>query len=374
MVRINLPYLREDSLETKTIEYSFSRPNNLPLVVWSKKLSGTKKQELKLLCGLHNYPYRELNGLDPFQLDSEMEKAWEQEQTQSILIVGDYMEFPPMRFKTQFGIHYSDYIYADVGNEGEADVGIGRVFGSIETIRKHLQMQIGDSNKAVLFDSDPERSSNTIEAVKALGFELKVLQRYEPESDKELLENAELILQVSDGVVNERIHGSSLKWASHNYTIMDYNDFQNIRFKNYPVIFSEACSTASFGPLLSAVLQAGAMYYGATSLSMNNPKEFSNWRACPYADGVKIGMLDILDEVQSMGQVVQEINTELFKSLSSSQQQQLQNALRNAKTGEDVPSSEVATILQFNLFGNPERPVTVGIDPDYDAGVVHYDT
>lgn len=374
MVKINLPYLRDNQMEIKTIEYPYSRPNHFPLVVWSKKLSRTKKQSLKLLCGLHNYPFRELSGLDAFQLDREMEQAWEQEQTKSILIIGDYMEFPPMKFKTRFGIHYSDYIYADVGNEGEADVGIGRVFGSIETIRRHLQMQIGDSNQAIVFDSDPNRASSTIEAVKALGFELQVLQRYDPVKDKPLLENAELILQVSDGVVNERIHGSSLKWASHSYTIMDYNDFQQLKFKNYPVIFSEACSTASFGPLLSAVLQAGAMYYGATSLSMNNPKEFSNWRACPYADGVKIGMLDVMDEVQTMGQVVQKINTELFKSLSASQKGQLQSALNNAKKGEDIPSSEVATILQYNLFGNPERPVTVGIDPDYDAGVIHYDT
>ncbi len=373
MRKLDLPIYDNNELSELEINFEFNRPANLPLVVWSNNISQKKKDALELICGINNFPYQELIGDDVMTIDRNLEATWESYQTNSILIVGDYLEFPPMKFQTRFGVHYSDFIYADVGNEGSADVGIGRVFGSIQTISKHLQMRIGDSNRAVLFDTDPVRSSATIEAVKALGFDLDVLSEYR-EDNKSMLEDAELILQVSDGVSTERIHGTPMEWASHNGKIMDYNDFSTLEFKNYPLIFSEACSTVSYGPLLTNILKAGGMYYGATSPSFNNPKEYSNWRACSYCDGIKIGLLDVMDEVSTIGQVVRELNQTLFESLSASQQDLLSKALKNPLIGETIADPEIETILQFNLFGNPDRPIVVGVDPDYDAGVIHFDT
>lgn len=342
-------------------------------MVWSRQLSQSKREGLELLCGLNNYPHKELSGYQPNSLDREMEEVWAEMQTSSIIIIGDYLEFPPMKFKTQFGSHYTDFLYGDIGNEGEFDVGIGRIFGSIETIKNHLTLNIGDSNKAVLFETNPERSSTTIEGVKALGFDVKLLGKYTPEH-KDLLENAELIMQVSDGLITETIHGSPLEWVSASGTIMNYKDFSDLKFKNYPLIFSESCSTASFGPLLANALRAGAMYYGATSPSANNPREFASWRSCAFADGVKIGLLDLMDEVKTIGEVQREINKTLFESLSSSNKSLIRQAMSNSISGQEITQQEVATILQFNLFGNPERPVVVGIDPDFDAGIIHYDT
>ncbi len=373
MTKLQLPWLTNSSVEQLDLSMNFKHSSRFPLVVWSSKLSKTKKTQLKLLCGLNEYPFKEINASDPATLDKEMENAWQEIQTPSIIIIGDNQEFPPMKFKTQFGIHYSDLIYADIGNKGMFDVGIGRIFGSMDTITKHLQIKIGDSNEAFLFETDPKRSSSTIEAVKALGFDLSLVGKYD-DQHKSKLENAELIMQVSDGLISETIHGSPLEWISSSGTIMNYKHMSGLEFKNYPLIFSESCSTAAFGPLLYNALRAGAMYYGATSPSANNPREFSSWRACAFADGIKIGMLDLMDEVQTIGEVQMGVNKAIYSSLSDTHKNLLERALEKPLEGIEIPDQEVATLLQFNLFGNPERPVVVGIDPDFDSGVIHLDT
>ena len=180
-----------------------------------------------------------------------------------------------------------------------------------------------------------------------------------------LLEKAEMILQYSDGTFFDRVHGNPKEWYGGNppKAFFTYKDFRKIQFQCYPFIFSEACNTASFGPFLREAIRALSVYLGATSLTYNNKKEFDHWENCHYCDGVKYGILDLLEKKQNLGEVKLTVDKTLFETLPTSKQSKILALNRNI--GMNIDDSEIISTIQWILFGNPLRPVTVSIMPSF---------
>ena len=94
MNEITLPRLKGDLIAEDILPFEFNRPRQLPLVVWSEQLSPKKKDALEVLCGLMDFPHQELMGRDVTTLDYNLEKTWENYQTNSILIIGARCRVP----------------------------------------------------------------------------------------------------------------------------------------------------------------------------------------------------------------------------------------------------------------------------------------
>jgi hypothetical protein len=234
-----------------------------------------------------------------------------------------------------------------------------------------MDPMIIDSDIAIVFDSQPGRSSRHVEGLASLGLDVEVLKKFTPEEAK-LLSVAEFILQFSDGVYTQRIHGSPDRWASHNSVILSHEQASSIRFEGYPVIFSEACSTAQEGPLLKAFLDQGACYIGATLDTVNNSEPYDDWRFCPFADGIKWGFLDLLDTYDTIGQVKANVDREIYERLDN----KIVREIDLARTGEQptLPSHQSLSLLEWNMFGNPMRRTTVGPEADFTPGRIVVDT
>jgi hypothetical protein len=179
-------------------------------------------------------------------------------------------------------------------------------------------------------------------------------------------------LQFSDGVFTSRIHGTPEQWASHNSVILSYKQAQSIKFEGYPVVYSEACSTAQDGPLLKAFLSQGACYIGATLDTVNNIEAFDDWRDCAYCDGWKFGFLDLLDTFDHIGQVKVGVDAELYSRLSEDVKKELE-AIRLG-TNSQVVTENALTVIEWILFGNPLRRTTVGPNADFTPGRLIVDT
>lgn len=123
------------------------------------------------------------------------------------------------------------------------------MFGPPDIILSHFDPLIIDSDIVIVFDSQPGRSRRHVESLVDLGFDVEILKRFTRE-DVKLLEVTEFILQFSDGVFTSRIHGTPERWVSHNSVILNAQHVSTIKFQGYPVVYSEACSTAQEGPLL----------------------------------------------------------------------------------------------------------------------------
>lgn len=234
-----------------------------------------------------------------------------------------------------------------------------------------MDPKIIDSDIAIVFDSQPGRSNRHVEGLAALGFDVEVLGRYTDEEQK-LMSVSEFILQFSDGVFTSRIHGTPDRWATHNSVILTSEQTSTIRFEGYPVIYSEACSTAQEGPLLRAFLDQGSLYIGSTLDTLNNVEPFDNWRTCPYCDGWKFGFLDLLDTYELIGQVKVTVDRELTRNLDSG----VMKELENVRTGvtNTLTNDNAVSICEWVLFGNPLRPTTVGPNANYSPGRIIVDT
>lgn len=288
-----------------------------------------------------------------------------------VLLIGTNKELPATQISYEGSYGYTDWFIQDVDGDGIPDTPVGRVFGPPETILYHIDPMIIDSDIAIVFDSQPGRSKRHVEGLTKLGFEVEVLRKY-TERDRKLLSVSEFILQFSDGMFDMRIHGTPEKWASHNAVIMDYKQASKIKFEGYPVIYSEACSTAQEGPLLKAFLDQGACYIGATLDTLNNLEPFDDWRDCAYADGWKFGFLDLLDTHDLIGQVKIGVDSAIYDRLAKKAKSELE-AVRSGESIE-ITSDHGLSAAEWVMFGNPLRRSTVGPRADYSPGRLVVDT
>jgi len=288
-----------------------------------------------------------------------------------VLLIGSNKELPGTQLDYKGAYAFTDYFIQDFHNDGIPDTPVGRIFGPSETVLYHMDPFIIDSDIAVVFDSQPGRSTRHVEGLAQLGFDVEVLTKFS-EEDSKLLAMSEFILQFSDGVYTSRIHGTPEKWASHNSLIMSYEQTNTVKFEGYPVVYSEACSTAQEGPLLKAFLNRGACYIGSTLDTMNNVETFDDWRQCAYADGWKFGFLDYLDTYELIGQVKMYVDREITTHLKLEVRNELDQLNRGAST--KIESDQALSTIEWVLFGNPLRSTTVGPDANYTPTKLVVDT
>jgi len=290
---------------------------------------------------------------------------------QGVLLIGTNKELPSTQIAYQGSYAFSDWFIQDVDGDGIPDVPVGRIFGPPETVLYHMDPMIIDSNIAVVFDSEPGRSTRHVEALAKLGFDVEVLRKFAPE-DVPLLSVSEFILQFSDGTYTSRIHGTPDVWASHNSLILTHQQAASIKFKGYPVIYSEACSTAREGLLVRAFLDQGACYIGSSLDTVNNLEPFDDWRACAYADGYKFGFLDLLDSKDLIGKVKLGVDRAIYENLESSVKAEIE-AVRNGMTTE-IKSDKALSTVEWLMYGNPLRRTAVGPSADFSPGRIPVDT
>jgi len=288
-----------------------------------------------------------------------------------VLLIGNNKELPATQISYQDDYAFTDWFIQDLDSDMIPDFPVGRIFGSPETVLYHMDPKIIDSDIAIVFDSQPGRSSRHVEGLAALGFDVEVLGKY-TDDERKLLSVCEFILQFSDGVFTSRIHGTPDKWATHNSVILSSEQTATIGFEGYPVVFSEACSTALEGPLLRAFLDQGAIYIGATLDTLNNVEPFDDWRTCSYCDGWKFGFLDLLDTYELIGQVKMSVDREITRNLDRDAMDELES-VRNGNTNT-LTNDHAVSVCEWVLFGNPLRPTTVGPNADYSPGRIIVDT
>ncbi len=288
-----------------------------------------------------------------------------------ILLIGSNKELPGTQMTYQGAYAWSDFFFQDTEGDNIPDTPVGRVYGDPETVLYHMDPMIIDSNIAVVFDSQPGRSMRHVEGLVSLGFDVEVLKKY-TEEERKLLSVSEFILQFSDGMFTSRIHGTPEQWASHNSVILSYQQAETIKFEGYPVIYSEACSTARDGPLLKAFLSQGSCYIGATLDTVNNIEPFDDWRDCAFCDGWKFGFLDLLDTYELIGQVKLAVDVGIYERLLD----EVKTEIEGVRLGIDseIKTDNALTMLEWILFGNPLRRTTVGPDADFTPGRLIVDT
>ena len=288
-----------------------------------------------------------------------------------VLLIGTNKELPATQISYQNTYAFTDWFMQDLDGDSIPDFPIGRIFGPPETVLYHIDPFIIDSNIAVVFDSQPERSDRHVEGLAALGFDVEVLNRF-TKAETNLLAMSEFILQLSDGVFTSRIHGTPDRWVTHNSVILSHDQVATIKFKGYPVIYSEACSTAQEGPLLKAFLNQGSCYIGATLDTMNNVGSFDDWRMCPYCDGWKFGFLDELDSHEMIGEVKVAVDKALTENLDSKALVEIDKVRRGETT--TLTLDHAVSVVELVLFGNPLRSTTVGPNANYKPGMIIADT
>ena len=288
-----------------------------------------------------------------------------------VLLIGNNKELPATQISYNSAYAFTDWFIQDLDGDGIPDFPFGRIFGPPETVLYHMDPFIVDSDIAVVFDSQPLRSDKHVKALVELGFDVEILNRY-TEAEAKLLSVSEFILQFSDGVFTVRIHGTPDRWATHNSVIFSHDQASAIKFEGYPVVYSEACSTAQEGPLLKAFLNSGALYIGATLDTMNNVEPFDDWKTCAFCDGWKFGFLDLLDTHELIGEVKLAVDKTLTENLDSKVFTELEN-VRNGETNA-LTIDNAVSVAEWMLFGNPLRSSTVGPNADYTPGKIVVDT
>jgi hypothetical protein len=288
-----------------------------------------------------------------------------------VLLIGTNKELPATQISYEGSYGYTDWFIQDLDDDNIPDFPFGRIFGPPETVLYHMDPFIVDSDIAIVFDSQPGRSRRHVQALAELGFDVEVLNRYTKDEAK-LLSVCEFILQFSDGVFTSRIHGTPDQWATHNRVILSYDQAESIKFEGYPVVYSEACSTAQEGPLLRAFLNSGASYIGAMLDTMNNVDPFDDWRTCAYCDGWKFGFLDLLDSYEFIGEVKLEVDKALTENLDPKVLTELDNVRKGETTTLTI--DKAVSTAEWILFGNPLRSAPVGPNADFNPGRIVVDT
>jgi hypothetical protein len=288
-----------------------------------------------------------------------------------VLLIGDNKQLPATQIAYQQMYAFTDWFIQDLDGDSIPDFPIGRIFGPSQTVLYHMDPLIIDSNIAIVFDSEPGRSSRHVEGLASLGFDVEILEKFTDRS-KKLMSVCEFILQISDGIFTSRIHGTPGEWATRNSIILTHEQTSTIQFEGYPVVFSEACNTAQEGPLLRAFLNQGAIYIGSTLETMNNLEPYDDWRDCAYCDGWKFGFLDLLDSFEMIGEVKVNVDSEITTHLAPVVLAELEN-VRNGTTNT-LTSDRAVSVCEWVLFGNPLRRTTIGPNANFTPGRIIVDT
>ena len=326
-------------------------------VVHRRKFPDARK--IHNFCRKKEIPVAEIKARSVFDVVKRVHRELDAHGVTKLIILGDKDQFPCLEYRWEKGKGYTDIIYSDPRKDGNLTVTVGRIYGSTETILVHLEGKYGDSNEAVVFDTTPRRSELPIQALESLGFYTYLASGF-TDATRRMMERAEFVLQYSDGTLYDRVHGDPKRWfgGRRPRKLLDYNDVASVMFKYYPVIYAEACSTANFGPLLHAFLAQKTIYVGSTTPTYNNHIEFDSWETCHFCDGYKYGFLDLLDSRNTIGEVKRDVDAGLFSTLDQANSKQYETLLRG-KT-RDPKTIELLSTIQNLLFGNPNRPVTVG--------------
>ncbi len=353
-------------LSKYNIKLISSRELNKLLIVFNPDNHPTVKVEaIRKFCEINSLNIVEIKTDNIFKANKRIIKESDSQNVDYLLIIGDQLQFPTLEFKHKNTIAYTDMIFEQIG---EFYLKVGRIYGGEKTLQDHIRFNYGDSNLAVVVDTTPRKSEMPVKALEALDFKVFMWSGINGQSIKimePLLEKAEMILQYSDGTFFDRVHGNPNEWYGGNppKAFFTYKDFRKIQFQCYPFIFSEACNTARFGPFIREALRALSVYVGSTSLTYNNKVEYDNWEHCHYCDGVKYGILDLLEKKTNLGEVKLAVDKTLFETLPASKQKKIEDL--NKKDKLIVNDPEITSTIQWILFGNPLRPVTVGVSPSF---------
>ncbi|MFX1452716.1 MAG: hypothetical protein ACFFCM_17895 [Promethearchaeota archaeon] len=358
-------------LSKYNIKIVSSRELNKLLIVWNPdNHPEIKNEDIRKFSKIHALKTSEIKVDNVFKANRRIEKEADNQNTDNILIIGDILQFPSLEFNHKKSLAYTDLIFEQIG---DFNLKIGRIYGGEKTLHNHIRFSYGDSNLAVVVDTTPKKSELPVKALEALDFKVFMWGGINGQSLKimePLLEQAEMILQYSDGTFFDRVHGNIKEWygGSPPKAFFTYKDFRKIQFQCYPFIFSEACHTANFGPFVREAIRALSIYIGATSLTYNNKIEYKSWRDCHYCDGVKYGILDLLESKKTLGDVKLEVDKTLFETLPASKQKKILEL--NKRSGISIRDAEIISTIQWIYFGNPLRPVTVGVKPSFKVSII----
>jgi len=270
-----------------------------------------------------------------------------------LLIVGDEKQFPTYKFTHVGIIAHTDYIY-----QGDSHLKIGRVVGGTRVITEHLKCCCGDSNLTIVIDTEPTRSEDAIKQLEKMGYQVFHWRGINGQSFKlmePLIEKAQMIFQYSDGTARDKVRGNAKEWygGTPARAFFTYKDLRRIQFINYPLIFSEACTTANFGPFVRAMCEANATYIGASCTTYNGEEPDVSWENDHSCDGIKFGILDQLDKHHTAGDMFSHVIKVLRETLSSSSQKCLMD-IQKGKPME-IKDTKIISVIEWVLFGNPLR-------------------
>ncbi len=330
------------------------------LIVFTKKLPEKTRKAIVKFAKKNTIPY---SLIDKTELQEAFKKTSQEAKNvdaKSLIIIGDNKEFPMLSYDFERETGHTDVIYEDIEKSGLPTLPIGRIYGPSIVILSHLECVYGDTNRAVVYDTSPKRSEKPVKALESMGFHVDMLDEFK-EQHTPKMEEAELILQYSDGTECDRVHGNSYTWFGGvpKRIILSADQMKKINFKAYPFIFSEACSTAAFGPLLHEFLRAKAVYYGSTTITINNSEECDSWEECPFCDGQKYGLLEMLERSKTVGEASVRVHRGLIKNLPKKLYKKYEALLKGKM--RRIQQEELLGCIQFVLFGNPNRPEAVGV-------------
>lgn len=340
------------------------------LIVFTKKLPEKTRRAIIKFAKKNAIPYSLIDETELQEAFKKISQEVENVDTKSLIIIGDNNEFPMVSYDFERETGYTDLLYEDIEKSGLPTLPVGRIYGTSKVILTHLECVYGDTNKAIVFDTTPKRSEMPVKALERMGFQVGMLDEFK-EQHTPKMEEAELILQYSDGTECDRVHGNSFTWfgGMPKRIILSADQMKKINFKAYPFVFSEACSTAAFGPLLREFLRAKAVYYGSTAITINNSKECDSWEECPYCDGQKYGMLEMLERSKTVGEASVKVHKSLIENLPKKLFKKYEALLKGKL--RRIQEEELLGCIQFVLFGNPNRPEVVGVTkgrPKFKAG------
>lgn len=340
------------------------------LIVFTKRLPEKSRRAIIKFAKKNAIPY---SLIDETELQEAFKKTSQEAKNvdaKSLIIIGDYKEFPMLSYDFEREKGYTDILYEDIEKSGLPTLPVGRIYGPSKVVLAHLECVYGDTDKAIVFDTTPKRSEMPVKALESMGFHVDMFDEFKEEHTSKM-EEAELILQYSDGTECDRVHGNDHAWFGGlpKRLILSADQMKKINFKAYPFVFSEACSTAAFGSLLREFLKAKAVYYGSTTITINNSKECESWEVCPWADGQKYGLLEMLERSKTVGEASLKVHKELIENLPKKLYKKYE-ALLHRKMRR-IQQEELLGCIQFCLFGNPNRPEAVGVTkgrPRFKAG------
>lgn len=321
-------------------------------VLTSTRIDEELFTKLKNYCKEMDVYFHNINTYNAAEVNKQLKKEVNEKET--IIIVGNDHQVPTAEFIFRDSRRPTDSIY-EMESNGDFVYRVGRIYGKFSVLKQHLDMKYKNNNKAVVIDCDPKKSDLSYKAVEELGFDVTPIKKLNWRN-KKAFKKASFILQYSDGPYDRRVHGTPRDWRTGGEKILDFNDVRKVKqFDAYPFVFSEACETCLFGPLLSAFLETGSVIVGSTSETINNEREEPH--VCSHTcDGFKYLLLDYLHEEKTIGDAILRVKQTLFNTLDSYEKE---NLLQIKYKGIVFPNQDLLPILQFNTFGNPDRPTPV---------------